>query len=106
MTDSSSSLVDTHHLRLHHEHRLLFVETHVIKLTPTEYTIVQCLLDERVVSDDTLAAKALNNQGDITRATRDTLEKHITNLRSKIYPSGLIIYRVHNYGYILAGEGG
>jgi DNA-binding response OmpR family regulator len=96
--------IGTQHLELHQQHRLLLTKTDVIKLTPTEYRLVVCLLDERIAYDEVLASRALSNRAELSKATRETLEKHINNLRSKLRSHHLNIYRVHNLGYILADE--
>lgn len=99
-----SYTIGKHHIDLHQHHRLLFTNDEVIKLTPTEYQIIVCLLEERIAFDEMLATQALSNKGQINKATHETLERHINNLRSKLRPYGLDIYRVHTLGYILAEE--
>jgi len=96
--------INSHNMTLHHQHRLLFVGDEVVKLTPTEHQIMCILLSERIAQDETLAAGALESEGPPTKATRDALEKHVNNIRTKIRPYGLDIHRVHKYGYVLTSE--
>lgn len=97
----NSYTIGTHTVRLHQEHRLFFIDTDVIRATPTEYRLMVCLLTERVASDVTLAAQGFGHRGALDKSARENLEKHLYNLRVKIRPYGLTMHRVHNLGYIL-----
>ncbi len=101
----NSYTIGTHIVHLRQEDRLFFIDNDVIRVTPTEYRLVERLLTERVAADATLAEQGFGHRGELDRSARENLEKHIHNLRSKLRPYGLTIYRVHNLGYILAEMG-
>ena len=93
----TSYTVGSHDLALNDEYRLLFIDRELLKLTPTEYQLIRCFIDGVVAQDETLVSRAI--KGAPTNTVN--LEKHITNLRTKIRRYGLGIYRVRDYGYVL-----
>jgi len=99
----TSYTIDSYTLTFDQQHRLLFIADAVVKLTPTEYQLMLGFIDGGVAQDETLARRALLTEGP-TNTMRANLEKHINNIRKKIRRYGLRIYRVHGYGYVLAGH--
>lgn len=85
---------------IHHASRVLSVNGDIIKLTPTEYQIICCLLNNPTVKDETLATCA-GNHGPFTTAVKESLERHIVNLRSKLWGNDLNIFRIRGHGYML-----
>ena len=98
---TTSYTIDKYKLCLHHSVRILLIGEDVIKLTPIEYKLILALLEKRIVEDTTLAQYTGNQDISIV-GVRESLEKHIVNLRSKLRPCNLNIYRIRSYGYILA----
>ena len=87
-------------IRNYEQQRSLLVDDLLVRFTPTEYTILCQLLSGDIVSDTNLIQKTfITEQPDKTLKT--CLDKHIENIRSKIRPTGLNIFRVNGFGYVL-----
>ena len=71
------------HLRLDLEHHLLSVEGAAVPLTPTEFSLLQTLMEnpDHAFTRLELIEKAL---GDTYAGTERTLDSHVKNLRKKI----------------------
>jgi DNA-binding response OmpR family regulator len=86
-------------------HLLVIDQETIIKLTPTEYCLIEIFIAGGIYDDMTLSKKALHTQSTvIDKATKEALKKHIANIRGKIRPAGLDIYRIQRYGYILTAS--
>ena len=86
------------------QQRSLLVNQVLIRFTPTEYSLIRRLLDGEIVPDPDLAQLLTNHASktsDIDKALKACLDKHIENIRSKIRPVGLYIFRVNGLGYVL-----
>jgi DNA-binding response OmpR family regulator len=87
------------------EARTLLIDHHAyIRLTPTEYKLIQALLRGEAVRDEVLAESVLHSKaGQMDAWIRANLDRHIDNIREKLRWSevGIQIYRVNRYGYIL-----
>lgn len=102
--DEKSSLIGNHTISLRKNSNLLLMITdgNIIKLTPTEYTLVECLLDGKVIQDEFLVFTLFGIREKLDKAMLTNLVKHINNTRSKLRPFSLNLYRVNRYGYVLS----
>lgn len=95
----SCSPIGTHHLWRSNESRAVIVDSVMIRFTPTQYRLLIPLLNGSPVTDSVLVREALSC--DLKVLGRENLEKHIDKIREKLRPSGLNIYRIVDYGYVL-----
>lgn len=104
LRDDKSSAIGKYTVSLQAHSKTMICNGEIIKLTSTEYQLIYHLLDGHVVQDQALAITALghNHTSQLNQTEMDNLERHIQNIRSKIRPYQLNLYRVHRYGYILA----
>lgn len=91
--------VGDHAIRRSDAYRTLVIDHMVIRFTPKEYHIVLCLLEGNTVTDSYLIQEVLGSQDN--PVFRHNLDKYIDNIRRKLSPFGLNIYRVMKYGYNL-----
>jgi DNA-binding response OmpR family regulator len=91
--------IGTHILQRNDETRTLVVDNRVVQFTPTEYWLLLPLLQGQPVSDTEPSEAAFSR--DIDSLVRQSLEKHIDNIRGKIKHLGLSVYRLRRYGYVL-----
>ena len=91
--------IGAHTLQRNDETRTLVVDNQVVQFTPTEYRLLLPLLQGQPVSDTELSEAAFSR--DIDSLVRQSLEKHIDNIRGKIEHLGLSVYRLRRYGYVL-----
>ncbi|HEU5382221.1 MAG TPA: hypothetical protein VFV38_42955 [Ktedonobacteraceae bacterium] len=84
--------------------RTLVVEKDtVLVFTPTEYRIIQLLLENPILPDRKLNETFFHVKA-IDSHMRKNLERHIENIKSKIRPVRFSIRRIHLYGYSLVAE--
>ncbi len=95
--------IGSHCLQRSDASRILVIDSFLVKFTPTQYRLLMPLLSGNVVSDEDLLREALLGSGDIA-ADGYNLDRHISKMRSRLQPSGLTIYRVTQYGYILLAD--
>lgn len=90
-----------HSLQLLPDARVFIVDSRYIRLSPTEFRIIQQLHHGRPVSDRELAVTLFQTEHDFW--VRDTLDKHVDNIRRKLKKERLPvqIHRLLSYGYIL-----
>ncbi len=83
--------------------RTLLVDGRSLKCTPTEYRLLLRLLEGHPVSDKELIAVLFNDQADIDFWARETLSRHLENVRRKLRKRRipLSIRRISSFGYIL-----
>jgi DNA-binding response OmpR family regulator len=91
--------VGKHSVKLSQMNRTIIVDEILLRCTPTEYRILEPLLQGRALPDHYLVEAAFAEA--CTATSLRSLKRHIENLRSKLEPSGLSIHRVSRYGYIL-----
>jgi len=92
--------IGTHTLQRNDGTRTLVVDNPVVQFTPTEYRLLLPLLQGQPLSDTELAQAAFSRG--IDSLVRNSLDKHIDNIRGKLEPLGLPIYRLRRYGYVLS----
>ena len=91
--------IGNHTLQRNDETRTLVVDNLVVQFTPTEYRLLLPLLQGQPVSDSELAQAAFSRELDTL--VRNSLDKHIDNIRGKLERLGLSVYRLRRYGYVL-----
>lgn len=94
--------IGTHRIQRDDASRVLIVDCLLVRFTPTEYRLLMPLLQGYPLSDLDLVRSAFSC--DLDSCVRENLDKHIDKIRSKLRPSGLNIYRVAKYGYVLLAE--
>ena len=92
--------IGTHTLQRNDGTRTLVVDNQVVQFTPTEYRLLLPLLQGQPLSDTELAQAAFSRG--IDSLVRNSHDKHIDNIRGKLEPLGLSIYRLRRYGYVLS----
>lgn len=80
--------------------RTLLVDHFLIRFTPTEFHLLSAFLLGEILTDETLIKMYLGG-GRLDRWSKSNLDKHVDNIRTKIRPTGLSIYRVVRIGYVL-----
>jgi DNA-binding response OmpR family regulator len=80
----------------------LIIQGVKIKLTKTEYRLLYPLRHGSPLTYDDLAYIVYRCSTD--KHTRMMIDKHIDRIRSKLRNSGIYIYCIFSYGYILFSE--
>jgi len=82
-------------------HRLLVIDGVVVSCTPTEYSLLMCLLQQSggYVAFAPLVECAF--QSPLNRSTRRSLTQHISRVRTKLWPFGFDVCCLTGYGYLL-----
>ncbi len=90
-----------HRIQYSDELHLLIIDETVIPCTPTEYSILQTLLQHagESVSINRLLGRPAKQT--IEWHTRRNLTQHISRLRARLWPFGLDILCLTGYGYLL-----
>lgn len=96
----SSSGIDN--IRLIPQHRLVQVHDRTIELTRTEYQFFSPLLSGVPVTYADLAMNVYRCGVDLK--VRLMMDKHVDRIRGKLRGSGIYIYCVLGYGYVLLTE--
>jgi len=96
---AACSPIGTHCIQRNDESRTIIVDDVMIRFTPTQYRLLISLLKGSPVTDCNLVYEALSCH--LKSLGRDNLDKHIDKIREKLRPSGLNIFRVVDYGYVL-----
>jgi DNA-binding response OmpR family regulator len=86
------------------KHRTLVIGKRAIDLTRTEYRLLFPLRSGKPVSYAGLADIVYKCQFDLN--VRTMLDKHIDRIRGKLRGSGVYIYCILGYGYVLLPEPG
>lgn len=83
--------------------RTLLVDNRAIKFTPTEYRLLLHLLEGHPVSDKELFLALFNNRIEDDLWARETLKRHLDNVRQKLREHRLKMHirRIAAFGYIL-----
>lgn len=95
----SLSPVGTHHIQRDDANRILVIDNRLVKFTAMEYRFILPLLDEQAVSDTELAHKVFSNK--LEMWMQENIDKHVDKIRTKLRSSGINVYRIIKYGYIL-----
>lgn len=96
----SCSPLGIHRIQRNDEIRALIVDSILIRFTPREYCLILLLLPGLPMPDTRLAVE-MYSCDEMDSSLRECLDKHIDKIRSKLRPSGLDVYRIAKYGYIL-----
>jgi DNA-binding response OmpR family regulator len=80
----------------------LIIQGVTIKLTKTEYRLLSPFRDGSPLTYEELACLAYNCPAD--KYTRMMIDKHIDRIRSKLRHSGMYVYCILDYGYLLLYE--
>lgn len=90
--------IDRHSTKRSDEH-IVFIDDNAIHVSPKEYLLLVPLLDhpQHEASDEQLARAIFSCQTD--KSMRETLKRHIDNIRSKLRPYGVGVSRVVMSGY-------
>ena len=96
--------VGPHCIQRNDDNRVLIVDNSLVKFTPTEYQFLMHLLEGGPVSDVDLVRAIF--RCNLDRYVRESLNKYMDKIRSKLRPLGLNIHRVAKYGYILLATQG
>jgi DNA-binding response OmpR family regulator len=83
------------------QHRLL-IEDDIVKLTPTEYRLLYALRHGIPITYAQLARIAYGYE--IDEKVRMMMDKYIDRIRGKLRGTGVYVYCVLNYGYLLLPE--
>lgn len=89
-------------IQWNHEQRLVTIGDTTVILTATEYSLLIPLKSGRPVSYEDLANQAYSHKVD--EKVRMMMDKHIDRVRFKLRGSGIYVYCILNYGYILMIE--
>ena len=90
------------HIQWCPERRTLVIKRRMIKLTPTEYQLLNPLRCGHPVTYTRLASSVYGCSVD--SKVRTMMDKHIDRIRGKLRGSGMYIYCVLGYGYVLLSE--
>ncbi|MBV9688689.1 MAG: helix-turn-helix domain-containing protein [Ktedonobacteraceae bacterium] len=85
-------------------HRVLLIDSTLVRFTPTEYELVTTLFEQsgKPVPFEQLVHRAFHCELD--HDMRRLLDKHLDRIRSKLRPFSIGIYCIVRYGYILLSE--
>lgn len=99
----NSLTIGNHMVKRLDDMRILLVDNKALKFTPTEYRLLLCLLGGNPVSDTELIIVLFNNRADNDFWARETLSRHLDNVRRKMRRRHLHIFirRISAFGYIL-----
>lgn len=87
-------------IRRNDENRVVIIGDNLAVFTPTEYRLLTVLLDGDITTDATLVAEVFHC-GEMDKAMRNLLKKHIENVKGKLKTVSLDLYRVYRTGYVL-----
>jgi DNA-binding response OmpR family regulator len=93
-----------HVVQYRESHRLLLIDGKRLDCTPTEYSLLLCLLEQcgHPVPFAYLVQRGLRSPLD--RCSRHSLTQHIVRLRRKLQPFGMQLHSVTVVGYQLFVE--
>jgi DNA-binding response OmpR family regulator len=89
-------------IKWQHDRRTIQVDERIIEFTRTEYQLLYPLHAGKAVTYENLAISVYGCQ--IDQKVRTMMDKHIDRIRGKLYGSGVYIYCVLGYGYMLLSE--
>lgn len=90
------------HIQWRHERRIIVIKERIIKLTRTEYQLLYPLRNGLPITYADLSAQVYGCL--VTPKVRMMMDKHIDRIRGKLRGSGIYIYCVLGYGYVLLSE--
>ncbi|MBO0792742.1 MAG: helix-turn-helix domain-containing protein [Ktedonobacteraceae bacterium] len=88
-------------IRYFDRERIISARDTVCKLSKTEYHLVKALPEGRIVPDHQLLHILSDNEEEGGKSLQKTLERHVENIRQKLKPLNLNIYRVAKFGYVI-----
>ena len=100
--DAPVTPVSLGYIRWDEERRVLLIEDRIIELTRTEFQIAYPLRYGFPITYAELSWYVYNCRVDTQ--VRVMLDKHIDRIRGKLHGSGMYIYCVLRYGYVLLAE--
>ncbi len=86
-------------LRLDHTARIIIVQNHVCKLSQAQYQLFLLLLRHSLVFDAQIAQELYGCALD-THIGKN-ISKIAAKLRERLHPSGILVQRITNQGYML-----
>ncbi len=89
-------------IQWHNERHAITIQNTTVTLTTTEYRLLFPLRYGRPVSYTDLAFFVYNCSVD--EKVRTMMDKHIDRIRGKLRGTGIYVYCVLNYGYLLLPE--
>jgi DNA-binding response OmpR family regulator len=99
LVNSFVSSVGMDDIRLVPKHRVVRVQNRTIELTRTEYQFFSPLLTGAPVTYTDLARNVYSC--DVDAKVRLMMDKHVDRIRGKLRGSGIYIYCILGYGYVL-----
>jgi DNA-binding response OmpR family regulator len=93
------SPVRVHDLHWSHKQSAIIVRHRIVALTKTEYRVLFPLRHGVPVTYEDLASTVYNSTVD--KKVRVALDKHVDRIRSKLNSTGMYLYCVQDYGYVL-----
>lgn len=94
--------MDIRDIQWHSERRAVTIKDAIIALTATEYRLLYPLRYGTPVTYENLALLTYNY--DIDEKVRAMIDKHIDRIRKKLRGTGIYIYCVLGYGYVMLPE--
>ncbi len=101
-SDLVPSLFNVEDLRWSHSDRAIVVKNRSIEFTRTEFSLLAPLCSGRPVTYADLATRAYGYLVDAK--VRAMMDKHIDRIRGKLRGSGIYVYCILGYGYVLLPE--
>jgi DNA-binding response OmpR family regulator len=89
-------------IRWYEDRHVITIGRRTIKLTPTEFRLLFLLRHGSAVTYADLASHVYKCEVDST--VRVMMDKHIDHIRGKMRGTGLYLYCVLNYGYLILPE--
>ena len=98
------AVVDNHRLQKLDQATLLLIDgKEAILFTPTEYRMVIPMLQN--IGEPVPFEQLIEVQGTFDRRRdRELFHRHITSIRKKLRPLGLLVRCITNYGYLITAE--
>jgi DNA-binding response OmpR family regulator len=94
--------MSTKDIRWYEDEHIIKIDRRIIKLTPTEFELFSLLRHGTAVTYADLAYSVYKCSVDGT--VRAMMDKHIDHIRGKMRGTGLYLYCVLNYGYLILPE--
>lgn len=88
------------HIQRNDKNRVIIIDNNIVVFTPTEYRLLTLLLTGNIITAVTFVTEVFDCK-EIDKSIKNLLKKHIENVKSKLKPVNLDVYRVHKKGYVL-----
>lgn len=99
---SHEQKVDIEDIQWNDKQHTIIIGDITVTLTPTEYSLLYPLRNGMPIAYADLAMMAYHYTAD--EKVRTMMDKHIDRIRSKLRSTGIYVYCVLNYGYLLLPE--